>query len=57
MLPLEHKLDILSVVIHVECSIEYTDHLWIVVSAILKQQSQPREKVKQVPKILNTGCL
>ena len=36
MLPLEHKLYKLPVMVHVESSIEDTDHLWIIVPTILK---------------------
>src|SRR5438128_451744 len=57
VLSLEHKLDVLPVVVYIDSSIEDPDHLWIIVVAILKQRDQPREKVKQGPEILNTGCL
>ena len=57
MLSLEHKLDILHVVVYIESSIENPDHLWIVVAPILKQRSQTREKAKHDPEIRNSGFL
>ena len=37
MLPLEHELYELLIVVHVKCSIEYSDHRWIIVPTTLKK--------------------
>ena len=35
--PIKHELDKLLVVVHIEGSIEDTNHLWIIVMTILEQ--------------------